>query len=63
MACIIDIGYEYNIHPTNKQDVVISSKNILHPVKVQYAWQSNQKAPLYNKEGLPLIPFNENVSQ
>jgi sialate O-acetylesterase len=140
MACIIDIGDEYNIHPINKQDVgkrlylaaqekvyhqnvvgsgpmfkiakaegnkvrisftyvpngfkvknstpitsfaladdtgkwgwaeavidgqdiVVSATDIQHPVKVQYAWQSNPEAPLYNQEGLPMVPFNESINQ
>lgn len=140
MACIIDIGDEFNIHPGNKQEVgkrlyliaqekvyhekvvsagpvfksasvdgnkirisflnlknglkstadslnkcfavadesgkwfwadaKIDGKNILitckevpHPVKLQYAWQNNPIAPLYNQEGLPMLPFNEKLNQ
>ena len=136
MACTIDIGDEYNIHPSNKQevgrrlyliaqekvyyqkvvssgpvfkaakangnevkvsfkfaengltakgksldncfaladtsgkwywadakidgnDIVLSSKDVQAPVKVQYAWQSNPYSPLYNSFDLPMQPFNE----
>ena len=138
MACIIDIGDEYNIHPINKQDVgyrlyqaakenvyhqnvvgsgplfkasilqgdqvrisftyaenglmdkgnslnnsfalsdstgkwfwadakidgktiLLSSKDVSRPTQVQYAWQSNPIATVYNAEGLPMVPFNEPV--
>ena len=45
------------------QSVLVSSKEVLHPVRVQYAWQSNPIATLYNASGLPMIPFNEKVIQ
>ena len=45
------------------QTIYVHSKYVLHPVRVQYAWQSNPIATLYNKEGLPMIPFNEKVIQ
>ncbi len=45
------------------QTIVVSSKEVLHPVRVQYAWQSNPMATLYNSSGLPMIPFNEKVIQ
>lgn len=45
------------------QSIVVSSKDILLPVKVQYAWQSNPIATLYNSSGLPMVPFNEKVTQ
>lgn len=140
MACIIDIGDEYNIHPPNKQEVgyrlyqaakenvyhqnvvgsgplfnaailqgdqvsisftyaenglinkgnslnnsfalsdsagkwfwadaiidgktiLLSSKDVSRPTQVQYAWQSNPIATVYNAEGLPMIPFNEKINQ
>jgi sialate O-acetylesterase len=45
------------------QTIVVSSKEVLHPVRVQYAWQSNPMVTLYNSSGLPVIPFNEKVIQ
>lgn len=45
------------------QTIVVSSKEVLRPVKVQYAWQSNPMATLYNASGLPMIPFNEKILQ
>lgn len=37
--------------------VLVSSKNVLHPVEVRYAWEANPGVNLYNKEGLPALPF------
>lgn len=45
------------------QSVLVSSKEVSNPVRVQYAWQSNPIATLYNESGLPMIPFNEKVIQ
>ncbi|MDX2432126.1 MAG: sialate O-acetylesterase, partial [Bacteroides sp.] len=40
------------------ETVVVSSKNIPHPVYLRYAWSNNPDgANLYNKEGLPASPF------
>jgi sialate O-acetylesterase len=37
--------------------VVLSSKAVSNPVHVRYAWASNPQATLYNREGLPALPF------
>lgn len=38
--------------------VVVSSKDVPHPVAVRYAFSQNPDgANLYNKEGLPASPF------
>lgn len=38
--------------------VVVSSKKIEHPSKVRYGWSDNaDQASLYNKAGLPAVPF------
>jgi sialate O-acetylesterase len=38
--------------------VIVSSRNVLNPVAVRYAWSDNpEDANLYNKEGLPASPF------
>ena len=43
-------------------DILISCKEVQQPVKLQYAWQNNPLAPLYNQEGLPMLPFNEKLN-
>jgi sialate O-acetylesterase len=37
--------------------VVVSSPQVLDPVAARYAWQANPLATLYNKAGLPAVPF------
>lgn len=37
--------------------VVVSSKEVPFPVAVRYAWGDNPDCNLYNKEGLPAVPF------
>jgi len=37
--------------------VRLSSKSVPQPVAVRYAFASNPQANLYNKEGLPALPF------
>ncbi len=38
--------------------VIVYSKEVPNPVNVRYAWSDNpDKANLYNKEGLPAVPF------
>jgi len=38
--------------------VIVSSKKVTNPVAVRYAWSQNPKGcNLYNKEGLPALPF------
>jgi sialate O-acetylesterase len=37
--------------------VVVSSSAVPNPKAVRYAWQSNPAATLYNKAGLPAVPF------
>lgn len=38
-------------------DVVVSSRDVPAPVAVRYAWAENPVCNLYNKEGLPAVPF------
>jgi len=45
------------------QDIIVSSKDVTKPTKVQYAWQTNPDCNLYNTEGLPIIPFNSTLNQ
>ena len=37
--------------------VVLSSPSVAHPVAVRYAWANNPATNLYNKAGLPAVPF------
>lgn len=37
--------------------IVVSSPQIAEPVAVRYGWANNPVVNLYNKEGLPAIPF------
>ncbi|MEO6005044.1 MAG: sialate O-acetylesterase [Opitutus sp.] len=38
--------------------VIVSSSEVVSPIAVRYAWQSNPKATLYNGAGLPAVPFD-----
>jgi sialate O-acetylesterase len=37
--------------------VIVSSSDVSSPKNVRYAWQNAPKCSLYNKEGLPAVPF------
>lgn len=37
--------------------VIVSSDKVTSPVAVRYAWADNPDVSLYNKEGLPTVPF------
>ena len=37
--------------------IIVSTSLVQNPRAVRYAWQSNPEATLYNKEGLPAVPF------
>ena len=37
--------------------VVVVSTHITHPIAVRYAWSNNPDVNLYNKDGLPAVPF------
>jgi sialate O-acetylesterase len=39
------------------ESVIVSSAEVPHPVAVRYAWARNPVANLYNKAGLPAVPF------
>ncbi len=38
-------------------NVVVSAKGVVAPMYLRYAWDEDPNAPLYNKEGLPAVPF------
>ncbi|MBS1512867.1 MAG: sialate O-acetylesterase [Bacteroidetes bacterium] len=40
-----------------KNTVDVSAKGITHPEAVRFAWNEGDHANLYNKDGLPAIPF------
>jgi len=37
--------------------IVVSNTNVASPKAVRYAWANNPRATLYNKNGLPAVPF------
>jgi len=37
--------------------IELTCKNVNKPVAVRYAWANNPATNLYNKEGLPAVPF------
>ena len=37
--------------------IVVSSKSVAKPASVRYAWKNSPKVNLFNKEGLPAVPF------
>ena len=45
----------------NGNDIVLNSREVQSPTKVQYAWQTNPYAPLYNTLDLPMQPFKESI--
>ena len=42
-------------------EIVLSSDNVSDPVQVSYALGDNPEANLYNKEGLPAVPFKAEI--
>jgi sialate O-acetylesterase len=38
-------------------DVIVWSDTVLHPVTVRYDWANTPNGNLYNREGLPAVPF------
>ncbi len=41
----------------NKDQVIVKSVEVKHPVAVRYAWSNTADASLFNKEGLPASSF------
>jgi len=37
--------------------IIVSSSSVQTPRAVRYAWQSNPTADMYNRAGLPMVPF------
>ena len=42
----------------DRKELVLHSKEVDKPTKVQYGWQNNPYTPLYNQVDLPMQPFN-----
>lgn len=40
-----------------RNKIILTSDKVAQPVAVRYAWSSNPEANLYNKDGLPAVPF------
>lgn len=45
-----------NAHISGDQ-IIVESDNVDNPVAVRYAWEDNPDAFMYNKNGLPMVPF------
>lgn len=43
------------------ESVILSSTEVRQPKYVRYAWQANPEVNLYNKAGLPAVPFRTDV--
>ena len=41
----------------DKTTVLVTSAEVPEPVAVRYAWRDFPNASLYNREGLPAVPF------
>lgn len=37
--------------------IIVESDQVEYPVAVRYAWEDNPNALMYNKDGLPMVPF------
>ncbi|MEQ8471768.1 MAG: sialate O-acetylesterase [Marinoscillum sp.] len=42
-------------------EIVVRSSEISEPSVISYAWGDNPEATLYNKEGIPAVPFRINI--
>jgi sialate O-acetylesterase len=54
-------GLDHKFHWANAviegNEIVVSCKEVEHPIAVRYAWASNPVCNLYNEAGLPASPF------
>jgi len=62
LRCFFMAGNDKVFYPANAHiegnTVVVESTQVVSPVAVRYAWKGNPDLPnLYNKEGLPCVPF------
>lgn len=52
-----DRKWHWGVARVEKDSIVVSSDAVAKPVAVRYAWGKNPFAGLYNKAGLPAVPF------
>ncbi len=52
-----DSGFVWADAVIEGDSIRLSAENVKHPVAVRYAWANNPEAPIYNKAGLPMVPF------
>ena len=54
-------GADQVFHPADakieRDTVIVSSAEVAEPVAIRYAWRNAPVAGLFNKEGLPAVPF------
>jgi sialate O-acetylesterase len=43
------------------QDIVVFNESIVHPAAVRYDWSNTPDGNLFNKEGLPAVPFRTDL--
>lgn len=43
--------------------VIVSSKDLASPVNVRFAWDETAMPNLFNKDGLPAVPFRTDIAQ
>jgi len=41
--------------------VIVWSDDIPHPIKVRFGWNESAMPNLFNKEGLPAVPFRMGI--
>jgi sialate O-acetylesterase len=58
-------GEDRNFHPAEGRiegdTLVVSASEVPRPVAVRYAWSASPHANLYNKAGLPAVPFRSDT--
>ena len=42
--------------------IQVSSQKVSNPIKIRYGWMANPTVNLYNKAGLPAVPFEMDVN-
>jgi len=55
-----DKKFEYADARIDGNTVIVSSPKVATPAIVYYGWANNPVCNLYNKEGLPAVPFRTN---
>lgn len=52
-----DLKYSWAQAKQEGDEIVVFSDSVQHPVAVRYDWANTPDGNLYNKEGLPAVPF------